>query len=92
MTKGKAFGLCLLAVMVIFLCVFLLVALKGGELSIIPVTACLTAVVTVTTAYMGIQTANNGVKGKYWNQDMYDSENQKPPADKTEGSGDGKKC
>jgi hypothetical protein len=75
MTKGKAFILCVIAVMVIFLCVFVLVTIKDKDLDIIPVTACLTAIVTATTAFMGIQMANNGVKGHNWNQDMFNSEN-----------------
>jgi hypothetical protein len=80
MTKGKAFVLCLAAVMVIFLCVFGLVALKDGELATIPVGSCLAAIVTATTAFMGIQVANNGVKGHNWSQDMFNSEN--PPEEK----------
>jgi hypothetical protein len=75
MTKGKAFVLCLMAVMVVFLCVFVLVVIKDKDLAIIPVAACLTAIVTLATAYMGIQMANNGVKGHNWSQDMFNSEN-----------------
>jgi len=75
MTKGKAFGLCLIAVMVIFSGMFALVAVKNEGLAVIPVSACLTAIVAATTAFMGIQMADNGVKGRNWNQDMFDSEN-----------------
>jgi hypothetical protein len=75
MRKGKAFLVCLIAVMVIFISAFVLVIIKDKELSFLPVTGCLTALVSVTTAFMGIQTANNGVKGHNWNQDMFDSEN-----------------
>jgi hypothetical protein len=77
MTKGAAFGLCLIIITVIFLSVFMLVAIKDKDLSIIPVTACLTAIVTITTAYMGIQVANNGIKGHNWCQEMFDSENKR---------------
>jgi hypothetical protein len=75
MTKGKAFVLCLISIMVIFLGVFVLVAIKDKDLTIIPVAGCLTAIVTLATAYMGIQMANNGVKGHNWSQDMFNSEN-----------------
>jgi len=77
MNKGKAFIACLVMVMVIFLSTFLYVAIKDKGADFIPVTACLTALVSVTTAYMGIQMANNGVKGHNWNQDMFDSENKR---------------
>jgi len=62
--------------MVIFLGMFILVAKKNKDLTNIPVTACLTALVSVTTAYMGIQMVNNGVKGHNWSQEMFDSENK----------------
>ena len=75
-TKGKAFVLCFIAIMVIFLCMFILAAIKDKDLADIPIAACLTAIVSVTTAFMGIQMANNGVKGHNWNQDMFDSENK----------------
>jgi len=35
----------------------------------------LTAVVALVSAYIGLQVANNGVKGKCWNNDMYEREN-----------------
>ena len=75
MSKGKAFVLCFIAIMAIFLSMFLFVAIKDKDLEI-PVKECLTAIVAVTTAFMGIQMANNGVKGHNWNQDMFDSENK----------------
>lgn len=75
MSKGKAFILCFIAIMIIFLGMFALVVVKDKELENIPITACLTAIVSATTAYMGIQVANNGVKGHNWNQNMFDSEN-----------------
>lgn len=36
----------------------------------------LTAIVTLACAYIGLQVTNNAVKGKCWNQNMYDSENK----------------
>jgi len=62
--------------MVIFLSMFILVAIKDEGLTTVPVTACLAALVSVTTAYMGIQVANNGIKGHNWCQEMFDSENK----------------
>ena len=35
----------------------------------------MTAIGGMGTFYIGLQVANNGVKGKYWNQNMYDAEN-----------------
>jgi len=74
-TKGAAFAVCVAAVMVVFMSLFAL-AVKIGDAAVIPAAAILTALVTVTTAYMGIQMANNGVKGHNWNQEMFDSENK----------------
>jgi len=31
----------------------------------------LTAIVTLVSAYIGLQVANNGVKGKFFNPDLY---------------------
>jgi hypothetical protein len=39
----------------------------------------LTAVVSICTAFFAIQTLNNGVKGKYFNKDLYELEN--PPGE-----------
>ena len=75
MNKGKAFVLCLIAIMAIFWGMFVYVAVKDKDASFIPVASCLAALVSVTAAYMGIQMANNGIKGHNWNQDMFDSEN-----------------
>jgi len=85
MTKGLAFFICLVAIMLIFLAMFLYVAIEKQENTLIPVSGCLTALVGITTAYMGIQMANNGVKGHNWRQEMFDSEN------KMEEKNDGKK-
>ena len=41
---------------------------------------------TFGTFFIGLQVANNGVKGKNWNQDMYNSENPEGKAEKKEGS------
>lgn len=35
----------------------------------------LTAVVTLVSAYISLQVVNNGVKGKYFNPELYQSEN-----------------
>ncbi|MCL2722005.1 MAG: hypothetical protein FWD47_11795 [Treponema sp.] len=42
-----------------------------------PIGAFLTATVSMGTSYMAIQVTNNGVKGKYWNPQMNDAENNK---------------
>ena len=74
-SKGKAFVLCFVSVNGIFIAMTI-AALVSGDLSIIPVTVCVTALVTITTAYIGLQIANNGVMGKNWNQEMFDSLNK----------------
>jgi heme A synthase len=43
---------------------------RNSQLAVI-----LTAIVTLVSAYIGLQVVNNGVKGKYFNQDLYSSEN-----------------
>ena len=35
----------------------------------------LTAVVALVTGYFALQVANNGVKGKFWNHELYHHEN-----------------
>jgi len=75
-SKGNAFLICVILVMIIFLCLYVLVIAKDEDIKLIPVGMCLSAVVGATTAYMGIQMANNGIKGRNWNQDMFDSENK----------------
>jgi len=35
----------------------------------------LTAIVTLVSAFIGLQVVNNGVKGKCFNQDLYNAEN-----------------
>jgi len=74
-TKGKAFVLCLSSVMVIFIAMFVLAIIKN-ELAIIPVSSCLTGVGSLAGIYIGCSVANNGVKGKCWNKELYDAENR----------------
>jgi len=37
----------------------------------------LTAIVSLTGAYISIEVVNNGVKGKFFNQALYDMENKR---------------
>ena len=58
----------------------LLIALFGGAAFFWPernaaLPPVLTAVVTLVSAYIGLQVVNNGVKGHNWNQNMFNSEN-----------------
>ena len=39
-----------------------------------PAAQYLTAIVALVTGYFALQVANNGVKGKFWNHDMYHHE------------------
>ena len=75
MSKSKAF---LIGIAVI--CLFGIAnAIDSGY----PAERYLTATVTLVTAYFAIQTVNNGVKGKFWNKEMYHDEH----GNKTEGDG-----
>jgi len=69
MSKSKAFiiGLCVI-------CLFGVVTFLDNEY---PAGQFLTAAVTLVTGYFALQVANNGVKGKFWNNDMYNCENKK---------------
>ena len=42
-----------------------------------PLKAVLTAIVSLATAYIGLQVANNGVRGKFFNQALYDSDHSR---------------
>jgi hypothetical protein len=64
--------------MIIYTSLFVFVVVKDKNfelMDMIPVKQCLIAAVTITTSFMGIQMANNGVKGHNWEQKMFDSEN-----------------
>jgi len=57
-----------------------LIALFGGlafiwPTSIAALTPVLTAIVTLTSAFIGLQVANNGVKGRFFNAELYQAEN-----------------
>jgi len=42
----------------------------------------LTAIVAIVTAYFSLQVANNGVKGKFFNQALYDAEHPQTEGEK----------
>jgi len=67
MGKGKA-----LIIGLIVICIFGVVNFLNPDY---PAAQYLTAVVTLITGYFAIQVVNNGVKGKFWNNDMYNHEN-----------------
>jgi len=75
MSKGRAFLLCWLSVVFIFVSMLVTGWVKS-DLEIIPVAACLTAIGSLAGLYIAGSVANNGVKGHNWNQDMFDSENK----------------
>jgi hypothetical protein len=75
MTKGRAFVLCLGSVLFIFIAMYCIGVIKNN-LEIIPVAACLTGIGSLAGLYIVGSVANNGVKGRNWNQDMFDSENK----------------
>ena len=73
-SKTMAFIICMSIIGVMFLA--LLVMQVFNKATDFPTAVFLTAVVAMGTAYLGIEVANNGVKGKHWNQQMYDAENK----------------
>jgi hypothetical protein len=72
--KGTAFVMAFVAVCGVFV-VMTGVAFAAGDFGLIPVGAVLTALCSVTGGYIGLQVADNGVRGKCWNKDMYEAEN-----------------
>ena len=81
-SKGKVFVMCFWAIIYIFSSM-LIVGFLSGDYSLVPVAACLTAIGSLAALYIAGQVTNNGVKGRNWCQQMYDSEN--PREDKKEG-------
>jgi len=58
----------------------ILIALFGAAAFLKPtgiaaLTPVLTAIVTLVSAYIGLQVANNGVKGRFFNAELYQAEN-----------------
>jgi len=81
MTKGKAFTLCLLAIILVYCSMFAFGTISG-KVEIIPVNACLKCIEVLAGMYIVGSVANNGVKGAFWNQDMFDSENREGKYDR----------
>ena len=57
----------------------ILIALFGGFAFLWPdrtaaLTPVLTAIVTLVSAYISLQVVNNGVRGKFFNPDLYEAE------------------
>jgi len=44
-------------------------------------TPILTAIVTLVSAFIGLQVANNGVKGRFWNPSLFYAENSEEEND-----------
>ena len=76
LSKGAAFLFCFFGIIFIFVCMFVISIIKNN-LEMIPVAPCLTGVGALATVFIGGSVANNGIKGKNWCQEMYDSENPK---------------
>ena len=58
----------------------ILIALFGGLAFFWPertaaLAPVLTAIVTLVSAYIGLQVVNNGVRGKFYNPELYHAEN-----------------
>jgi len=76
MSKGTAFVMCYIAIVFIF-CAMGAIGVLQADLGAIPAGACLTALCSITAGYIGLQVANNGVRGHYWNPELYAEENKK---------------
>lgn len=63
--KAKAYVIAITLTFVMFLVVVGLRFLDKHDG--LPIGAFLTAIVSMTTAYIGVEMANNGVRGKYFN-------------------------
>jgi ammonia channel protein AmtB len=75
MTKGKAFVIGIIAIMAIYFSMYILVLIKDEPLELVPVGVCLGALGTLIGLFFTQSVVNNGVKGKNWNQGLWDSEN-----------------
>jgi predicted neutral ceramidase superfamily lipid hydrolase len=67
-SKGAAFMAVIICIMLVFIIAALMVIL--GKLTDIYVAAVLTALVTMGTTYVGLQVANNGVRGKWFREEI----------------------
>jgi hypothetical protein len=62
--------------MVIFFCLIL----SGAPLEDVPVNSIVTALVALTTGYIGLQVTNNGVIGKFYRPELDNGSKEKEPA------------
>jgi hypothetical protein len=67
MRKSTAFIIGIIALMTVF-------AFMWGSKDETQYGTIIGGIVTLTLGYMGVQTVNNGVTGKYWNNDKYEKE------------------
>jgi len=74
MSKGKAFLLCFIAIMAIYLSM-LIAGIAKSDLTVVPVGPCLGALGALAGLYIAGSVANNGVKGVTFNPEMYRLEN-----------------
>jgi len=85
MSKGVAFLIGIIVIIILATVNFLLVWVKGTT-DAFPTAALLTATVTLVSGYVGLQVANNGVKGAFFNKDLYEKENNNDNAGKDRSS------
>ncbi len=76
MTKSRAFVVTLFAILIMFTAICILLLLKI-DIDKIPIGAFLTAVVSLGAGFMGIQVANNGVRGKFYNEGVREADARK---------------
>jgi hypothetical protein len=64
----------LIAVVLLFV-MFTMLYIRAENIADIPTEAFIIWTVTLIAGYIGLGVVNNGVKGRFWNNDMYDHEN-----------------
>jgi hypothetical protein len=76
MSKSTAFLICVACLMAIFFCSIL----YAESVEEAPVSGIITALVAVTTGYIGLQVTNNGVIGKYYRPELDKNTKHEMPA------------
>jgi len=76
MRKSTAFTIAIIALMLIYGSLFY----KATSINDIPVGTIIAGIVTLTSAYIGLSVANNGVKGNFYRPEL-DTQNGKNQPD-----------
>lgn len=74
MSKSGAFVTIVLCVMLVFVGALIMVC--RGKITDLPVGVTVGALVTMGTTYVGLQVANNGVKGKFYREELHEEKSE----------------